>query len=211
MEITIVSHSLSGIFLTKLRDKNADVSNFRETIESLTTVLFVESSKSLATETIEVETPFEKTIGTKLVEDIILIPIIRAGLGMVRPILNLYPQAIVMHIGAKRDEKTLETISYYSNINERIEGNTVFLLDPMLATGGTLSFSIDEIAKFSPERINILTVICAPEGIERVSFVADNSGIPIALWTAIIDRQLDDNGYILPGLGDAGDRIFGTI
>jgi len=211
MEITIVSHSLSGIFLTKLRDKNADVSNFRETIESLTTVLFVESSKSLATETIEVETPFEKTIGTKLVEDIILIPIIRAGLGMVRPILNLYPQAIVMHIGAKRDEKTLETISYYSNINERIEGNTVFLLDPMLATGGTLSFAIDEIAKFSPERINILTVICAPEGIERVSFVADNSGIPIALWTAIIDRQLDDNGYILPGLGDAGDRIFGTI
>ena len=211
MEITVVSHSLASAFLTRLRDKNTDVQRFRETVESLSTILFLESSKSLDTEAIEVETPFEKTIGTEIANDIILVPIIRAGLGMVEPILKLYPQAVVMHIGAKRNEETLGTIPYYSSLKKDINGSIVFLLDPMLATGGTLSFAINEIAKFSPNRINILTVICAPEGIERVSETADNFNIPIGLWTAIIDRQLNENGYILPGLGDAGDRIFGTI
>ncbi|RKZ32421.1 uracil phosphoribosyltransferase [bacterium] len=210
MDVTILSNSLAGIFLTKLRDKTTSTVEFRQALKSLTTILFISSSEKLPVGTIEVETPLERTIGVGQSNEIILVPIIRAGISMVEPILDIFPSAKVMYIGAQRNETTLEIEPYYSSLNDSISDEIVYLLDPMLATGGTLEYSINELSKLNPSEINILTIICAPEGVERVSDVVDNLNIPVKLWTASIDRQLNERGFILPGLGDAGDRICGV-
>jgi len=211
MEVTIISHSIAGFLLTTLRDKTTETPDFYCAIESISTILFINASSSFPSKGIKIETPLEKTLGSQPESKLVLVPILRAGLAMVQPVLRIFPDAVTYHIGAKRNEKTLEIITYYSNLNNALSDQVVYILDPMLATGGTLSYSLREVAKYNPSEIKILTVISSPEGLEKLSTVADNLKIPVHLWTASVDRELNDAGYILPGLGDAGDRAFGTL
>ena len=211
MEIISVSHSLSAHNLGILRNKATHPAKFRESLDSVSQLLFIESSRQLSTEVYKVHTALETTIAAHISRPIILIPILRAGLAMLQGPLKIMPDAIVQHLGIKRDEETFKPIPYYSSLDSQIKGSTVFILDPMLATGGTLAYAIREIAEFHPVSIEILTIISAPEGIENITQTADKIDITVRLWTISIDRELNKNGYILPGLGDAGDRAFGTM
>ncbi len=211
MNITTISNPLAGHLLTILRDENTNSAKFRQTMESLSLVIFVEASNDIETEIIDIKTPLESTIGARLPKNIILIPILRAALAMLPKIIEMYPDAVVQHLGIYRDEKTLEPKLYYSRLDLRIKDSIVFLLDPMLATGGTLSYAVEKVAEYQPAFIRILSVVAAPEGIEKLSKTVDSSNIHTELWVSAIDRTLNENGYILPGLGDAGDRAFGTI
>ncbi|MCD6530976.1 uracil phosphoribosyltransferase [bacterium] len=210
MEVNIITHSLAGDYLTKLRDRDTPTPLFRQILDNLAVILFVESSRDLPTRTIEIETPLERTIGAEIERQIVLVPILRAGLGMVDSILKLAPESVVMHLGVRRNEETLEPEPYYSALGKQIEGAAVFILDPMLATGGTVAYAVEKVAKYSPARIDILSVLAAPEGVEKLSAGAEQVSVPVRLWVAALDRELNERGYILPGLGDAGDRIFGT-
>jgi len=210
MQVIALSHPLAGLLLTTLRVEATEPAEFRRAISALSSLLFIEASKNLTTSVIEVRTPLETTIGAYLERQVVLVPILRAALTMIEGIWQIVPDAIVQHIGVKRNEETLLPMPYYSNIDKRITNANVFILDPMLATGGTLGYAIEVVSKLKPASIQILSVISAPEGIEKLSQTEETIGFPISLYTACIDRELDDKGYILPGLGDAGDRAFGT-
>ncbi len=216
MQTTVITHPIAGFLLTALRNKATDYVDFRHAIESLSAVLFVEATREYPTRTMEIDTPLEKTQGSEPEKHLVLIPVLRAGLAMVAPILDIFPNSVMYHIGAKRNEATLEIITYYCNIDSTIADKVVYILDPMLATGGTLSYAVSEVARHNPAEINMLTVIAAPEGLNRLAKHCDElmlqkPKLTIKLFTASIDRQLNSRGYILPGLGDAGDRAFGTF
>ncbi len=210
MEVNVITHSLAGHYLTLLRDKNTDTPQFRETLERIAALLFVEASRDLPAQTVEVETPLEKTIGAVIEKPAVIIPILRAGLTMVRGIENFCPEITIMHLGVRRNEETLQPEPYYSSLTDQIEDSVVFILDPMLATGGTLAYALNQVGSRKPLRVEILSVLAAPEGIEKVSTTADKLAFLVRLWVLAVDRGLNEKGYILPGLGDAGDRAFGT-
>lgn len=210
MEVLAISHSLSGQLLGVLRDKSTPSRNFREALEQISLLLFWEASRDLDTTIYEVETPFETAMAARFEHDVVLIPILRAGLTMLPMIWKTVPKAVVEHIGVYRNEETLSPEPYYSSLDEHIEEAVSFILDPMLATGGTLSYALKIVAGYNPSAIEVLTVVSAPQGIEKLAEAADSISVDVRLWTAAIDRTLNENGYILPGLGDAGDRAFGT-
>lgn len=205
--VHILDHPLIRHKVAIIRDKNTTTKQFREVISEIATLMAFEAFKEVPTQTVIVETPLETVEQTVVKENsIAIVPILRAGLGMVDGVLTLFPAAKVGHIGMYRNEETLEPQEYYCKLPQNIEEKVVMLVDPMLATGGSACDAITLLKKRGCTRIKFLAIIGAPEGVEKVH----NAHSDVEIYVSTLDRQLNENGYILPGLGDAGDRIFGT-
>jgi uracil phosphoribosyltransferase len=200
------NHPLVSHKLTKLRDINTDPKKFRELVREIAALLCYEATKDLATEPKTVTTPMGEALGAELSEKIGLIPILRAGLGMVDGIWELMPNAEVWHIGLYRDEDTLQPVEYYNKLPVDPTVKLCLVLDPMLATGGSAVATVDILKKWGVKRIKFVGLLAAPEGIEAMQKA--HPEVPIHI--AVIDERLNEIGYIVPGLGDAGDRQFGT-
>lgn len=205
--VHVLDHPLIRHKLAIIRNKNTDTKQFREIISELATLLTYESFKDVPTQQIEVETPLEKTVQTVVKENsIAIVPILRAGLGMVDGILSLFPAAKVGHIGLYRNEETLEPQEYYCKLPVNIEEKVVMVVDPMLATGGSAIDAVNMLKKRGCKKIKLLSIIAAPEGVSKIAEAHPD----VEIFISTLDRCLNEHGYILPGLGDAGDRIFGT-
>ena len=205
--VHILDHPLIRHKLAIIRDKNTNTKQFREIIGELATLMAYESFKDVPTQEITVETPLESCKQTIVKENsIAIVPILRAGLGMVDGILSLFPAAKVGHIGLYRDEKTFEPKEYYCKLPTGIEDKVVMVVDPMLATGGSACDAITLLKKRGCKKIKLMSIIAAPQGVEKI--VKTHPDVEVFIST--LDRGLNENCYILPGLGDAGDRIFGT-
>ena len=205
--VHIFDHPLIQHKLAILRDERTGVKEFREIVSEIATLMCYEATRDLPTEEVTIKTPvgtgtFRTLAGKKLA----IVPVLRAGLGMVDGILTLIPSAKVGHIGLYRDPDTLEPVEYYCKMPTDIAERDVIILDPMLATGGSASAAIQFIKNYEVKHIKLMNIIAAPEGIERVHH--DHPDVDI--YCAALDEKLNDHGYIVPGLGDAGDRIFGT-
>lgn len=205
--VTIISHPLIQHKISMLRDKNTGTNEFRTLIEEIATLMGYEALRDLPLEEIEVETPIEKChtpviSGKKLA----IVPILRAGLGMVNGILALVPTAKVGHIGLYRDEETHEPHEYYCKLPSPIDQRTIVVTDPMLATGGSAVAAVDFIKQHGGKNIKFMCIIAAPEGLKRLHEAHPD----VQVYVGHVDRELNENAYICPGLGDAGDRIFGT-
>ena len=192
--------------LALLRATTTEPKKFRELVREISWLLGYEALADARTLTIDVETPLEITPGAKLADRIGLIPILRAGLGMVDAMLELMPTAEVWHLGLFRDERTLQPVEYYNKLPDTATVDLCLILDPMLATGGSATAAIEVLKAWGARRIKLVNLIAAPEGVRAVG--AAHPDVPI--YCAALDRQLNEKGYILPGLGDAGDRQFGT-
>ena len=206
-KVHILDHPLLQHKLSILRDENTGVKDFREVVSEIATLMCYEATRDLPLEEVEIKTPittakFKTIAGKKLA----IVPVLRAGLGMVDGILTLIPSAKVGHIGLYRDPDTLEPVEYYCKMPNDIAEREVIILDPMLATGGSASAAIQFIKNYGVKNIKLMNIIAAPEGIQRVHH--DHPDVDI--YCAALDEKLNDHGYIVPGLGDAGDRIFGT-
>ena len=206
-QVHIYDHPLIQHKLSIIRDKNTSVKEFRELVSEIASLMCYEATRDLQTEVIDVETPIGPAKARHLSgKKLAVVPILRAGLGMVDGILKLVPSAKVGHIGLFRDPKTLEPVKYYCKMPNDIANRDVLVLDPMLATGGSASAAITFIKEYGCRHIKLLNLIGAPEGIARMQ--QDHPDVDI--YIAAVDEKLNDHGYIVPGLGDAGDRIFGT-
>jgi uracil phosphoribosyltransferase len=204
---TLLESPLVKRDVTILRDKNTQPEGFRAAVKRLSNMLAVEISRDFKIEEIEVETPLEKTAGYRLEQDVVLVPVLRAGLGMSAGFLELIPDAKFGHIGLQRDEVTLNPVEYYFKMPKNLESSEVILIDPMLATGGSASEAIKYLKKKGAGKIVFACLVASPVGIEKI--LRDHPDVRI--FGAAIDRELNEKGYILPGLGDAGDRTFGTL
>ena len=200
------SHPLIATKLTFLRNVTTEPKKFRELVRELAAMLTYEATADLAVKTVSVQTPLVETEGVKLLDRIGLVPILRAGLGMVEGVWGLMPGAEVWHIGLYRDERTLKPVAYYNRLPVEPTVSVCLILDPMLATGGSAVATVDILKKWGVGRIKFVGLIAAPEGIARLH--SAHPDVPIHI--AHIDERLNEHGYILPGLGDAGDRLFGT-
>lgn len=205
--VTIFDHPLIRHKIAILRDEKTSMKEFRELVEEITTLMAYECFKDVPTKKVQVKTPLEVTEQTMVADNAVsIIPILRAGLGMVNGVHTLFPTAKVGHIGLYRDEDTLEPHEYYCKLPDGIQDSVAILLDPMLATGGSAIAAIKFLKDKGCKNIRLMSIIGAPEGIERVA-----SKYPdVRIYVSTQDRELNSNGYILPGLGDAGDRLFGT-
>ena len=199
-------HPLVAHKLALLRSVDTKPKKFRELIREISILLAYEATADLTTESLEVVTPMDQTQGRQLAQNIGLVPILRAGLGMVEGVWEMMPGAEVWHIGLKRDERTLEPMQYYANKPVEPRVQVCLLLDPMLATGGSASAACTLLKEWGVQRIKYIGLIAAPEGVKRLQ--TDHPDVPI--YVGAIDSHLNDIGYIVPGLGDAGDRQFGT-
>lgn len=205
--VNILDHPLIRHKLAIIRNKNTDTKQFRELIKEVATLMAYESFKDVPTQEIMVETPLETVKQTVVKENsIAIVPILRAGLGMVDGILTLFPSAKVGHIGLCRNEETLEPEEYYCKLPSHIDEKVVMVVDPMLATGGSACDAIAMLKKRGCKKIKFLSIIAAPEGVKKVATTHPD----VEIFISTLDRTLNKDGYILPGLGDAGDRIFGT-
>ncbi|MBC7461071.1 MAG: uracil phosphoribosyltransferase [Thermoleophilia bacterium] len=202
-----VDHPLVRHKLTLLRRVECDTAQFRSLVEELSNLLTYEATKDLETEDCEIETPLMKMTGVSVSgKKVAVVPILRAGLGMVDGVLRMVPVARIGHIGMYRDEETLQPVTYYQKLPEDLEERDVLVLDPMLATGGSVTVAVDALKAAGAVHIKMLAILAAPEGIARLH--ADHPDVDI--YVAGIDEKLNEQGYIVPGLGDAGDRLFGT-
>ncbi len=205
--LTIVDHPLVRHKITLLRDRETSTKTFKELVDEIAMLMAYEATKDLAVEPAPVDTPLESTMGwTVAGKKLVLVPILRAGLGMVEGILRLMPSARVGHIGMYRDHDTLEPVDYYFKVPGDAEARDFLLLDPMLATGGSAAAAVTSLKRAGAHRIRLLCLVAAPEGVRRLAAAHPD----VSVLTASLDRELNENGYILPGLGDAGDRLFGT-
>ncbi|GIK60486.1 MAG: uracil phosphoribosyltransferase [Ignavibacteriota bacterium] len=205
--LIIIQHPLVKKDVTILRDKKTNAEIFRAAVTRISNIMAVEISNSFSLKEVKVETPLEKTIGYKLQQDIVLIPVLRAGLGMVEGFLQLIPNAKLGHVGLERNETTLQPNSYYLKTPKNLKNSEVILLDPMLATGGSASAAINYLKKRGAKNIVFACLIAAPEGVDKLLKEHQD----LIIFTSVLDRQLNKKGFILPGLGDAGDRTFGTL
>ena len=206
-KVHILDHPLLQHKLSILRDENTGVKDFRQVVSEIATLMCYEATRDLPLEEVEIKTPittakFKMIAGKKLA----IVPVLRAGLGMVDGILTLIPSVKVGHIGLYRDPDTLEPVEYYCKMPTDIAERDVIILDPMLATGGSASAAIQFIKNYDVKHIKLMNIIAAPEGVERVR----KDHPDVAIYCAALDEGLNEHGYIVPGLGDAGDRIFGT-
>ena len=205
--LTVLSHPLIRHKLTLLRDARTPTKDFRDLVAEIAMLMAYEVTKDLPTEPVQLDTPLERTTGDRVAgKKLTLVPILRAGLGMVEGISRLVPSARVGHIGLYRNETTLEPVDYYFKAPSAREQRDFFVLDPMLATGGSAVAACSTLKGAGARSIRFLCIVAAPVGVERKA--ATHPDVPI--YTAALDRELNAKGYILPGLGDAGDRIFGT-
>ncbi|HTS16032.1 MAG TPA: uracil phosphoribosyltransferase [Verrucomicrobiae bacterium] len=202
--VHILNHPLAQSFLTDIRDKDSDRAIVRSRIRALAVLLFYEATRDLPQESLSVTTPLAQTQGAHVGARVGLVPILRAGLGMVDGILEFLPEARVYHLGLFRDEKTLEPVEYYSKFSEHKPVDIAFVLDPMLATGGSACVAVARLKKWGVKKIKYLGLFAAPEGIEKLSSAYSNMEIHLGT----VDSHLNQHGYIVPGMGDAGDRQF---
>ena len=204
---TILRHPLIEHKLAILRNRDTDNKHFRKTLNELSYLLVYEITRDLALQPVRIQTPLAPCDAQQLAEQVLLVPILRAGLGMVDGILDLIPSAKVGHVGVYRDEQTLRPVEYYCKLPPGAEAMRVFLLDPMLATGGSLAYAIDRLKERGIRQITVVSVIAAPEGLAALHAAHPD----VTIYTAMLDQRLNEHGYILPGLGDCGDRLFGTL
>lgn len=205
--VTVFDHPLIKHKIAILRDEKTGMKEFRELIEEIATLMTYEAFKDVPTKKVMVKTPLEETEQTVVVEkSIVLVPVLRAGLGMVNGVHVLFPTAKVGHIGMFRNEETLEPHEYYCKLPDGVEDKLVVVLDPMLATGGSAIAAINQLKKRGVKNIKMMSIIAAPEGVKALASAHPD----VQIYVATVDRELNENGYILPGLGDAGDRLFGT-
>jgi uracil phosphoribosyltransferase len=204
--LTIIDHPLIKRDLTILRNTKTDNSLFRTTLRRIAGVMAFEVTRDLRLHRGVVTTPLEKTTGFTLADDIVIVPVLRAGLGLVEGFQEYLPEARVGHVGLYRNEETLEPVDYYSKFPRSLRRSLVFLLDPMLATGGSGAAALTFLKNKGASRIRFVTLLAAPAGVRRVTLQHPD----VRIFSTVLDRQLNSQGYILPGLGDAGDRIFGT-
>lgn len=205
--LTVLDHPLIQHKLTLLRDKTTSTRDFKQLVSEIATLMAFEVTKDLPTVAVEIDTPLERMTG-RMVSDkkLTLVPILRAGLGMVDGVSQLLPTARVGHIGVSRDEDSLEPTRYYAKLPSDERDRDYFILDPMLATGGSATAAVTTLKSAGARRIKFLCIVAAPEGVRRM--LEGHPDVPV--YAAALDRALNEHGYIVPGLGDAGDRLFGT-
>ena len=212
MKVHVANHPLISHKLTVLRDERTDSPTFRRLVEELVTLLAYEATRDVKTETVTIKTPVTETTGLKMAEPRpVVVPILRAGLGMLEGMTKLLPTAQVGFLGMVRDEKTLQASTYANRLPENLAGRQCFVLDPMLATGGTLVAAFNYLIERGATEITAICLLAAPEGIKIVEDAFKDSGVPITLVTGSLDQKLNEHGYIVPGLGDAGDRLYGVV
>lgn len=205
-KVVIFNHPLIDHKLSLMRDKNTSTKDFRELLSEIGQLMVYEVARDLPTEDVEIETPVSKCVCKRIKQDVVLVPIMRAGMGMEKGILDLIPTAKVGHLGLYRDEETLEPKEYYAKFPGIITESFVIVVDPMLATGGSVVHAVDVLKKRGVKNIRYVGLVGAPEGIEKVQKAHPD----IDIYLAALDEKLNEKGYIVPGLGDCGDRIFGT-
>jgi len=206
VQITVVDHPLAAERLTIMRDATTTNANFRQALDGLAGMLMYEATRGLPTRTVDVHTPLARAEGRRLSVVPMFVPILRAGVGMVDAALRLVPQAEVGFVGLARNEETFEPDSYLAKLPDRLDGRPVFVLDPMLATGGSLEHTLKLlVGRGAPQPVTVVCVLAAPEGLERIK----NGPVDTWVVTAAVDEHLNASAYIVPGLGDAGDRQFG--
>ncbi|HJS71998.1 MAG TPA: uracil phosphoribosyltransferase [Acidimicrobiia bacterium] len=206
MAITILDHPLAADLLTVLRDRETDPPEFRQIAERLGYLLVAEALSDMATETIEIETPLEATTGIRVRRPVVAVAVLRAGLGLLQSVLTLVPDAAIGFAGVQRDEETAQPMEYYTKFPQ-LSAARVLILEPMLATGGSLSWAIDKVKENGARDIVAVCVVAAPPGVEAIA--AKHPDVRVV--AATLDRELNPNFYIAPGLGDMGDRLFGTL
>ena len=212
MDVHVADHPLIAHKLTYLRDERTDSPTFRRLAEELVTLLAYEATRDVQTEPFEIRTPVAPTTGIKLSNPKpIIVPILRAGLGMLEGMVRLLPSAEVGFLGMVRNEETLEVTTYANRLPERLDGRQVYVIDPMLATGHTLVMAIDYLVAKGARDITAVCLIAAPEGIETVRQAVERVDVPVKIVLGAIDERLNEHGYIVPGLGDAGDRLYGVV
>jgi uracil phosphoribosyltransferase len=205
--LTIARHPLIQHKVTLLRDRRTPTKIFKELLDEIAMLMAYEATSDLPLEPVDVDTPLERTTGARVSgKKLVLVPILRAGLGMVEGVLRLVPGARVGHIGLYRDHNTLEPVDYYFRVPGDAAARDFFLLDPMLATGGSAVSAVASLKRAGATRIKFLCVVAAPAGVARLAAAHPD----VSVYCAALDRELNAHGYILPGLGDAGDRLFGT-
>ena len=205
MDVCVVDHPLAAARLTELRDERSDNAAFRAALRDLTRMLVYEAVRDARTEPVPVRTPLAATVGSRLARPPLLVPVLRAGLGMVDQAQALIPEALVGFVGVARDEDTREPEPYLASLPDDLHGQPVMVLDPMLATGGSMAYTVGLLQDRGAHDITVVCVVCAPEGVTALEKAAPEA----RLFTAAIDDGLNDVAYIVPGLGDAGDRQFG--
>ncbi len=207
-KVQVMDHPLIQHKLTILRDKNTGTKDFREAVNEIARLMAFEVSRDMPLQDVEIETPLVKSIQKELAgKKVAIIPILRAGLGMVDGILDLIPAAKVGHVGMYRDHETLEPVEYFVKLPSDINERQLLVVDPMLATGGSAIAAIDSLKKRGASTIKFVCLVAAPEGVAAL----EQAHPDVEIYTAALDERLDENGYIIPGLGDAGDRLFGTM
>jgi uracil phosphoribosyltransferase len=205
-QVRVVEHAVLADRLSVMRDRDTDHGTFRQALFEAAAILAVDVARRLPLREVTIETPLEQTVGGRLGDDVVVVPVLRAGLGMVEGFLRLLPGARVGHLGMARDETSHTPVDYYSRLPAGLDSAKVFLLDPMLATGGSAVNALAHLKDAGARQLELVCLLAAPEGIEAVH----DAHPDVVIWTAAVDRELDGNAYIRPGLGDAGDRVFGT-
>lgn len=205
-QVTVIAHPLVQHNLTRLRDSRTDPETFRRCLSEVASLMVYEATRSFETRSVAVTTPVARTRGSQLKHEVVLVPILRAGLGMLTSILQLIPHARVGFLGLKRHERTLKAAVYHKSLPADLSSSEIILIDPMLATGGSVVAALQLLEERGARRVRLVSLVAAPEGIARVH--QHHPELPI--FTAAIDEKLNAKGYIVPGLGDAGDRLFGV-
>jgi uracil phosphoribosyltransferase len=205
--VITVEHAVLADRLTVMRDRTTPHGVFRQALYEAAAIMAVEVARELPVREVEIETPLEATRGRLLRDEVIVVPVLRAGLGMVEGFLRLVPDARVGHLGIQRDHEDHEPIDYYERLPPGLPAARVYVLDPMLATGGSAVRALHHLKRAGAGRLELVCLVAAPEGLAALE--AEHPDVPV--WTAAVDRELDANAYIRPGLGDAGDRVFGTL
>jgi uracil phosphoribosyltransferase len=205
VQTTVVDHPIAQARLSVMRDRTSSNAEFRAALRELTTLLVYEATRDLATADAPITTPVSPTIGIAIANPPLLVPVLRAGLGMAEAAFNLLPESQMGFVGLARDEQTHEPHPYMASLPESLAGRPVIVLDPMLATGGSLLHCLQLLAQRGADDLTVVCALAAPEGIARL----EGSGLPVRIFVGSIDEKLNENAYIVPGLGDAGDRQFG--
>ena len=206
VQLVVFDHPLLQHYLTILRDRRTSGDAFRGALRRISSVMATEVMRDIKVRRTSVRTPLARTRGYSIAEKLVIVPVLRAGLGMVEGFLEVVPEARVGHVGLYRNEQTLEPVEYYTKFPRGMHNGLVLLLDPMLATGGSSTAAISFLKRRGSKRIRLVTLVAAPEGVARVRKAHPD----VRIYSAALDRKLNSDGYILPGLGDAGDRLFGT-
>ena len=207
MDVRVVDHPLAKARLSTMRDARTDNATFRAALRDLTLMLIYEATRDAPVTSAPLHTPVARTVGYRLANPPLLVPVLRAGLGMAEAAYTLMPEAQMGFVGVARDEDTHQPVPYMQSLPESLSGRPVFVLDPMLATGGSMAHTIRLLTRRDAVDVTAICVLAAPEGIDHLA----GSGLPVRVVTAAVDERLNDSAYIVPGLGDAGDRLFGAV